>query len=435
MVYTQIPLCEKWMFVGLPAFEHGKMQPLFADCGCGLENDFDGPTGKDSFMHTFDGVSGEDFISYIKKLENMNIKKTFENEIDGNLFYRFATKEGNFSAYYRPYFKTARFILDQCDNTDADKFGYSEYEEINGNTVFSQYSLHYAHMIRGYSTDCGMNYVYRLRDNSLIIIDGGEIEQATDRVIEEYFAFLRRLTGTKAGEKMRISLWLCTHAHNDHADFFTKLIRVHGDDIILERTAFNFPLFANVKHSQTVLTLKQRIKSIYPNAKYLKIRAGDVISIANAVITVLSSSEDAVCFDEDGDDFTGLNDTSSVFTVEADGVKTLFLADTGRNNQRILIHSYKDETLQCNIMQIAHHGINYLPRLYEKIKAEKALLPQARLNMITRFQNVLADLYKNYGERNIIYAYDVTSVFTLQNGEYSLVYIPHSGSVYDNSEL
>ena len=432
--YIQNLDCSKWMFDNIPEFRKGKMMKEFADVGCGLELDMGSPTEKDSYMHSFLSVEKEDFAEYIKTLES-KFEKSFENEIEGNLFYRFVTPEGNFSTVYRPKYKLARLVLDRCKNTDIRQFGYSEYDEINDNTILSQYSLHYSHMIRWYSTDCGMNYIYRLRDNSIIIIDGGEIEQATDKVIKEYWEYLRRLTNTKESEKITISLWICTHAHNDHTDFFAKLIRVYGDKINLERVAFSFTANMNMQHSPSVAIAKQRITALYPDVKYLKIRAGDEFDIANAKITILGVNEDIVAIGDDERTFCWMNDASSVFRIEADGVSAVFLADAGDSYERILLDYYSPDIFRCNFLQIAHHGINYLPYIYAAAKADKVLLPQARLNMITRFQDVIEDLYKNFGEKNIIYAYDVTSTIKLKGGDYSITALPHSGTVYDGSEL
>ena len=84
-----------------------------------------------------------------------------------------------------------------------------------------------------------MNYVFRLRDNSLIIIDGGEFEQATDVAVKDYMSFLHSLTSTNENEKMTVSLYICTHAHNDHCDFMSKIVRFYSDEIEIERIAFN----------------------------------------------------------------------------------------------------------------------------------------------------------------------------------------------------
>ena len=38
----------------------------------------------------------------------------------------------------------------------------------------------YTHLKRGLGIDCGMLYIVRLPDRSLFLVDGGEMEQATE---------------------------------------------------------------------------------------------------------------------------------------------------------------------------------------------------------------------------------------------------------------
>ena len=86
-----------------------------------------------------------------------------------------------------------------------------------------------------------MLYVLRLRDNSVIIIDGGEIEQATEEACDEFMRRLEDLTNTEKGGKIRVAAWICTHNHDDHMDVFTKLLKREKDILCVERVMFNFP--------------------------------------------------------------------------------------------------------------------------------------------------------------------------------------------------
>lgn len=432
MSYQQKTDCASWQFDRIPAFTKGDLSPLFADCGAGLDAAEEEDPGKRSFMHLFTGAAPSDIEQYARLLTDEGFTKTDENRTDGNLFYEYRTEEGVFTVTYLKANGTARFILDRCRQDDAP-FGYGHFEEKRGDTVFAQYSLHFSHMIRGTTCDCGMNYVYRLRDNSLLIIDGGEMEQATDIAVGDYMAFLHELTGTKAGEAMRVSLWICTHAHNDHCDFFSKLIRFYPDELIVERAAFNFPAPENVRHSPSVLTLRQRLTEVYPAIKYKKLHAGLRFQIANAGITVLTANEDTIGIDEE-DLFLGMNCTSAIFTVEAEGLRTLFLADCGDQNGEVLINNYGEEVTSSAFLQAAHHGINEIPHVYKALKTEKILLPQCRMNMDTRFSQVYRNLCDCAGEENILFAHDRTDIFTLRDGECTHTTREHTGAAYDGSE-
>lgn len=430
MVFEQLFDCNKWQFTNIPEFSGGVMSPIFADNGAGLEPEENAEAH--GYMHVFTGVSAREIKSYVSALSSAGIQKAYENEIDGNLFYQFRTAD---RLFYVSLMRngTARFILDRSLTCTADDFGYSAYEAKREDTVSAQYSLHYDAMIRGTTCDCGMNYVYRLKDNSLIIIDGGEFEQATDLAVKDYLSFLRELTGTKDGEKLTISLWLCTHAHNDHCDFMSKILRFYADEITVERAAFNFPAAANVRHSPSVAAAKQRLKEKFPDVKYIKLHAGQVFHIADAELKVLVSSEDTTGITPD-EPFRGTNDTSVLFTVTTDGVKTLFLADCGDANGAVLTENYGKNELCCTFLQAAHHGINEIFEVYDAITAEKVLLPQCRMNMDMRFNSVYDNLCRRYGENNILFANDKTDIFTIRNGGYVHSERPHAGIAYDNSE-
>lgn len=435
MTYTQQLDCSEWQFKNIPEFKGGQMTPVFADCGTGLSRIPDFKSKDNSFMHTFDGVSAESISEYANELEKGGFRKVFENKIDGNLFYQFAVGEGLLYISFLSVSKKARIILDRCKSTDIGSFGYSDYESVSDDTVIAQYSLHYHKMIKGTTCDCGMNYVIRLHDNSLIIIDGGEMEQSTDIAIADYLKFLHELTGTQDGEKMTVSLWLCTHAHNDHCDFFAKLIRFHSDEIEVERVAFNFPNPKNVRNSNSVNALKQRLVTKYPNADFAKLHAGAKFSIANAEIEVFLSNEDTVGVDEEDDDpFPGTNSTSVIFRVTADGVNTLFLADCGTDNGAILIDNFGKDKLDCELLQAAHHGINSIYDVYERIDTQKVLLPQCPMNMDTRFSDVYDHLRKRYSEENICFADEYTYIFPLKDGKYTQAQREHIGTAYDKSD-
>lgn len=432
-MYKQQFNCTTWQFENIPEFKDGKMRPLFADCGSGLNKCLDSRTKDNSFMHAFDGVDAKNIKAYADNLEGEGFKKIFENEVSGNLFYQFSVSDGLLYISLMKNTAVARFILDRCEGSDISSFGYDKYESVCDNTKFVQFSLHYGKMIKSISSDCGMNYIYRLRDNSVIIIDGGEMEQATDLAVNDYMDFLRSITNTPENEKIRISLWICTHAHNDHCDFMSKILRFHSDEITLDRVAFNFPNPENVRQSPSVVALKQRILLHFPNADYIKPHAGCKFNIANAEIQVLSSSEDATGVDEE-DLFPGTNSTSMVFTITADGIRTLFLTDCWDDNGSVVIDNYNNDVIDCEFLQAAHHGINSVYDVYEKINAKYILLPQCKMNMDTRFSGVYAHLCSRYGEENIKFASDYTDIFTLCNGSYSSETREHIGTDYDRSD-
>lgn len=430
MNYIQNTECLEWQFKNIPPFEGGKIMPYFVDCGVGAGRDFD--EEKSSFMHTFSDACECEIKNYAEKLSE-SFTKTFENEIDGNLFYQFETPEGLLYVSFMNNDCTARFILDRCEQTSFDKFGYVDFENKKENTVFCQYSLHYDKMISGTSSDCGMNFVFRLRDNSLFIIDGGEFEQATDIAVADYLKFLHELTDTKPGEKLRISFYLCTHAHDDHCDFMSKLLRFHSDEFEIERIAFNFPNGNNIRNSPSCAMFKERMTAKFPQAEYIKLHAGGAFSIGNLDFKVLLSAEDTIGKNKEHI-FPGTNETSSIFKVTAEENDILFLADCGDENGKVLIRNYEESTLKCDILQCAHHGINEIADVYRKIATKIILIAQSKMTMDTRFSENYENFCNFYGEENIRMAHDATDIFTLEKGSFTNTKRAHIGTIYDGSE-
>lgn len=425
-MFTQSEQCLNWQFTDIPAFKNGRLSPLFASCGQGLL-----PKGS-CFLHTFFDVEQGSVETYAERLMNQGYSLLYQHKIGGNLYYQFALKNAYFYISYLKNSAVARFVWEDCTVPLKDISSGCQ-KQIYDNTVFSQFSLHYDDMNRYTTCDCGMNYVYRLRDNRLILIDGGEQEQCTEAAFSEYLDFLRSLTGTKAGEPITVALWLCTHAHNDHCDFFHKLLLRCHDEIRLEAVAFNFPDESNTPHSESVMPLRRLIADCYPGVKYCKLHGGMHFSVANATVTVLTSVENSLGIREDKP-FPGLNDSSTVFTMEAEGITTLFLADMGDINAEVFLRDYADSFNQVDFLQAAHHGINAIYDVYEAIETKKLLLPQCSKNMITRFQDKQAHYEARYGASNILLANDRTDIFTMKNGTPVHTSRPHVGEPFDGSE-
>ena len=180
----------------------------------------------------------------------------------------------------------ARIIIDNASSPLAQMNDTSD--DVRGDTALMQFSLHYGKMIRFHSCDCGMLYALRMRDNSVIIIDGGEIEQSTEDACDEFMRRLENLTGKEKGEKIRVSAYICTHNHDDHMDFFIKLLKRENDVLDIERVMFNFPSKTLLEYGiPCAEKLRSRIKKYAPNAKYLS---------STQVRQFVSPTQESKCF-------------------------------------------------------------------------------------------------------------------------------------------
>ena len=258
--------------IGVPAFGTKVCEPVNCGAGLAIEDSVSGGAD-DSYMVVIGDVTPKMFRDFLASLASSGRKETFHREVNGNIFSEFAEENRIIYTYFTREAEQARVII---DNASCPLSEMNDNEpDVRGDTALMQFSLKYGSMVRYHSCDCGMLYVLRLRDNSVIIIDGGEIEQATEEACDEFMRRLEDLTNTEKGGKIRVAAWICTHNHDDHMDVFTKLLKREKDILCVERVMFNFPSRTLLDYSSGCTDrLRERLKKYAPNAKYLSCTRG-----------------------------------------------------------------------------------------------------------------------------------------------------------------
>ena len=401
--------------------------------GAGLQDDAEGDTPDTGYMRIVNGVQEIDFLSYCGTLTNAGFVCCFERDAEEGLYREFYKDENLVYAYFIRAEGRIRVILDnaslrlpdfEADEQKADRFN---------NTALMQYSLHYAKMIKGYSCDCGMLYAIRTRSGELILVDGGEMEQATDAAVADCVEKLRLLTGTK---KLTVAAWYCSHPHNDHIDFFLKLLRVLGDEIELKRVTFNFPSHRLHGLSPYIGDCRRRIKEHSPDVKFLQLHAGMTFTLDGVETEVLHTHEDSLLpggYDEHGGLYNGTNETCAVvrFTYEA-GKSLLLLGDVGDSVADVLMTRYPK--LSCTYLQASHHCINRVRRIYQNTAAETVLIPQGQYNLTRGCKENYRMLKLIYGRKRCLDGDETRVFFDTPTGRVAVAF-PHVGSEYDGSEI
>ncbi len=371
------------------------------------------------------------FEQYVDALLADGFRCVWENRIEQNIFLALARDGRRIHASYYPAENTARFIDDSLSDP-IECFGGGTSAGVR--PVLCQFALHYGPMIPHVTADCGMLYFLKLPDNSIFLIDGGEIGQATDAACGEVMRLMRSLTGTPEGEKIRIAAWLCTHAHDDHMDLFSKLLRFHHDELTLERAIFNFPHHEQYGLMVQSYVMMERLHRYFPDAKYLKAHTGQRFTLAGVDFEILLTHEDWMA--ETGREYShDLNDTSLVVKISFDGASFLLLGDINRPAEARLLSHFTAETLRCNAMQAAHHLINQLPDLYPVIQPEIALVPQHFCSAVETNPNyrVLCD---TVSPQNQHYASCATELFEFRDGRLVLTKrLFPCGDIFDHSQV
>ena len=433
-----------WKLENLPAYSGGELNPRLFNCGSGMKDDFDGITGEDSFMHIVTRTSKEEFCAYCGVLKERGFVPVFENENEAGIYFQFR-KEKNVYLYYIFNERTARIIEDNSGVT------VSEFEDLGGTPVHDdaalmQFGLLYGDMIRGYTSDCGMLYAIRLRDNKVIVIDGGSREQSTEPATDEFMARLLSLTGNP--EKVVISAWFCTHPHGDHMAFFTRMLNKFGDRLFVERAMFNFAVtelvmpgikariellgrkFPNIR----ALTM-ERIKANNPEVKYLKLHTGQKFELSGAEVEVLLTHEDMLTRWKDKT-YWGMNETSTVLKISFEGKSVIFLGDAWIPNGNVLIGRHPFGSLDCDFLQVAHHCIDQVESFYEFIRTEYMMVPQGRYLLLKFISENFEHLTRFCPYERIFISGDATTVFRIAKGNpIEKEFYPVCGCPYDGSEI
>lgn len=370
------------------------------------------------------------FDAYIALLQQQGFACIWENQIEENAF-RELQKDGRLIyASFMGREGTARFI---DDTVSAPITAYSGGTATGKKTELCQFGLFYDRMIHGVSADCGMLYMIKLPDDSLFLVDGGEYEQATDAAADELFGLMRSWTGTAPGEKIRIAGWFCTHAHDDHLDMFSKLIRFHHDEMDLQRIIFNFPASEFYQLMPSAYATLERQLKYYPDALYLKPHAGQEFTLAGVKFQFLQTHEDSI--GAAGDErIGGFNDTSTVLKVSFDGVSFMILGDISNGAENILVRNYS-ETLHSTAVQAAHHLINLLPEAYVAIAPAIALIPSHYGKADPENPKYL-NLLRSVPRERMYFAFEGTTIWEEKDGKLVMKEKrPVVGGLFDNSQI
>ncbi len=425
------------LFEHLPAYEGGTAVESVFNCGAGLAVEIDGVTPEDSYLRCIDGTTAEEFLRYCAALEQCGLTLDFAED-NADLLCREYFDEKNgcvIYLYYTAVERRTRIILDRS-SCRLPLLKGADVPEQQASTALMQFGLYYNTMERGTTCDCGMCYALRLHDNSLVIIDGGEFEQATDAAIGELIRCLRHMTGTADGEKMVVAAWICTHNHNDHMDVFSKLIRFHSDCFDVRRVMFNFPSPTLMEFDNTAAQrLKTRLQVHYPGVLFRKLHTGQTFSLSNASFEVIATHEDILpdAFDETHL-YRGMNETTTILKISFEGQSILFLGDAETRNGDVIRRNCRARGLSCTYLQAAHHGINKVEEIYSFIKAETVLMPQCRyINERSQKEN-FAVLCRYYGLENVFFAGDCTRIYTITPAETVKEVFPVVGYHYDGSD-
>lgn len=210
-----------------------------------------------------------------------------------------------------------------------------------------------------------MSFVLVTQEDNVIVIDGGRPED---------MPLLKQYIGGR-----HISLWILTHAHSDHiSGFIDEFERNGGADFDIERVAYHFPPYHELKGKQDVPDPTYFDRELEESlADFLKIepllgdrvytvRQGDSLTVDECTIDFLYTYHQGL--------YSNLmNDSSLVFRVSTPHKSVLFLGDLGPEGGDMLYEESR-HLLKADIVQMAHHGhMNVSMEVYAAIRPEACL--------------------------------------------------------------
>ena len=393
----------KWL-LDAPAYDGGKYAEGLYNIGGGAKLTPESETGR---LMVVSETNKDEFTAYLEKVANEGYTKTFENEVNGNLFAEFVKDGVMLYTYFTPHNAQAHIITDnECCPTS--EFGYTYTPAKEDTSAFIQYGLIYDPTGKGgYKPpekpfeNCGSFFIIRLADNSVVLIDGGWDPQATLEITEGVMQYLREITGVKAPEKVRVAAVFISHGHGDHVRMIKNLVNHYADQIVIERAMYNLPNSDEEVRGGGGAYFAEfgtELMTAFPEAKFSKLHTGQKFNLANVQFEVVFTHEDRV------DPVTGhslivdYNASSTILKLTMSGGKTVMaLGDWGgnwtcgirenemaayRGEEATLFGMYGDEDgnsefLKSDVVQIAHHAINtWMGKVYTAIHADHAFFAQ-----------------------------------------------------------
>ena len=206
-----------------------------------------------------------------------------------------------------------------------------------------------------------MSYVIRTENGKLIVIDGGNTEDAYSLL-----DFLYTLTN---GEKPTVDCWFITHSHTDHADALGEIMRNNKEKINVKQVFWHLiddGFFNRVTAPAYAKESTDIIESVLGDDVHVT-QVGDQITVDGISFEIIYVSEDK--FEHDL-----INNTSMAFIMTAEGQKVLFLGDLGELAGNRVLEMHSAEKLKCDIVQMAHHGqdgVNF--DFYKAVKPKMCL--------------------------------------------------------------
>ena len=454
---------ERWTNV-FPAYEGGILSTTQYRSNYGLST-MTGTTSRNYSVVCAYETNYEEFSAYVEKLKAAGYEAESVADSEGVISYWISRGADRMYIYLSKNAGEARFIVDKGDSTTLEDFSYTYDKQEGDTTVLYQYGFvmsdHGKNIYEYYkdnegnkifnteTSNCGELLIFKLADNSVMIIDGASHYMTPDEALAGLDAFLHEITNTPEGEKVRISNWLMTHSHRDHFSGFARFLNVYHENYDVERVTFNF----NYIDSLMPDFFNKKFRVWYPDAIFHRPHTGETLTLADITIDIMYTYEDSIdaktgeiMLDKmpqlwGGNPSIDQNNQSLVARITFDG-KTFFMTgDIAFVAQDVLLTNYTAEELKMDILSVSHHGLNPLVKLYA-FTAPSITLCSQKKEAAPILNSLAVKAYESYiactegGIDNVYFAGNYTAgVSVNENGEFVVETRDIVGGIWDGKDI
>ena len=325
------------------------------------------------YIKMVESATLQDYKSYVAELINSGFEKYSENQIDTSYFVSLT----NSTTFVSVSFASGNSKLKVVSEPLGDLYPR---KQDNKYTNKGMQSLFTGLKNQNRPIYAGMGFIIRLSDGRFIVIDGGAGDY--NHLDSNNMLNVLKEQSPAGTEKPVIAAWIFTHAHDDHIGAFNAFTADHADKVVIESFYYNFPSeriigdkTAGLSHDEYYsYTNFLRCVKKYPGAKFIRPHSGEKYYIANAIIDMLFTYEDLYPLDFENGTLGDFNATSLIFKIHIGGQDMMITGDATNDAMFFLTDNFKN-TIQCDILQMSHHGQFGTRRFYSLVNPAYALLP------------------------------------------------------------
>ncbi|MDR1484355.1 MAG: MBL fold metallo-hydrolase, partial [Planctomycetaceae bacterium] len=208
----------------------------------------------------------------------------------------------------------------------------------------------------------GNSYVFRTTNGKVIVMDGG---------VPPETGYLR---GFLAAIGNNVEAWFLSHPHTDHVGVFHEILKNPGGIKIktIYHSEFSKEYYESVEPKYVPMTTE-----LYANLKKSDFNVENVTETGTVEIDRVQFKILAVKNEKQKQD--AYNNSSMVIRV-SDSVRSIvFLADSGvARGEELLNGKFRDD-LNCDFLQMAHHGEGGVgKKFYQSIQFKACLWPTTK---------------------------------------------------------